>query len=242
MDYLIIEIGLSPLARGTRETGRGRLSTDAVYPRWRGEHLSKLWSFTTTSGLSPLARGTLISNNRSHAVYRFIPAGAGNTPSPSLERDTYSVYPRWRGEHHIGVGLRNLWSGLSPLARGTRLLLSVFQAGARFIPAGAGNTYQAPVAALTGPVYPRWRGEHCVYWLQIPVCIGLSPLARGTRLISFLLLRLQRFIPAGAGNTPGLRTALNAAAVYPRWRGEHNGEVPLTIRYRGLSPLARGTL
>ena len=181
MDYLIIEIGLSPLARGTRETGRGRLSTDAVYPRWRGEHLSKLWSFTTTSGLSPLARGTLISNNRSHAVYRFIPAGAGNTPSPSLERDTYSVYPRWRGEHHIGVGLRNLWS-------------------------------------------------------------GLSPLARGTRLISFLLLRLQRFIPAGAGNTPGLRTALNAAAVYPRWRGEHNGEVPLTIRYRGLSPLARGTL
>ncbi len=30
-------------------------------------------------------------------------------------------------------------------------------------------------------------------------------------------------------------------AVYPRWRGEHNGMTGKAIRQRGLSPLARGT-
>ena len=70
--------GLSPLARGTRMgylhthremrfipagagntfmDGLSRLS-DAVYPRWRGEHIPIILSVTGVVGLSPLARGT----------------------------------------------------------------------------------------------------------------------------------------------------------------------------------------
>ncbi len=51
----------------------------AVYPRWRGEHLSSLFHARTKNGLSPLARGTLSVFMCVVALHRFIPAGAGNT-------------------------------------------------------------------------------------------------------------------------------------------------------------------
>ena len=92
----------------------------------------------------------------------------------------YSVYPRWRGEHHKETILRFVQVGLSPLARGTLLQCQQSFPDCRFIPAGAGNTRrwhrQTPVLS----VYPRWRGEHYRdrFWnLQRG---GLSPLARGT--------------------------------------------------------------
>ena len=101
-----ISRGLSPLARGT--LGHSQAAADqprfipagagntqwlrcipadqSVYPRWRGEHLSGVEMAMLSGGLSPLARGTLISPNRNHKLTRFIPAGAGNTKStPVIE-------------------------------------------------------------------------------------------------------------------------------------------------------------
>ncbi|CCT40523.1 hypothetical protein SA13_0849 [Salmonella enterica subsp. enterica serovar Agona str. 13.E.05] len=71
---------------------------------------------------------------------------------------------------------------------------------------------------------------------------GLSPLARGTLVFICISLPLNRFIPAGAGNTPKPGFALGQLAVYPRWRGEHNKWDDPVVRDAGLSPLARGTL
>ncbi|KMN26717.1 hypothetical protein NI35_0938 [Salmonella enterica subsp. enterica serovar Cerro] len=51
----------------------------AVYPRWRGEHGSGWQKSSQGSGLSPLARGTLILKGGEAVPVRFIPAGAGNT-------------------------------------------------------------------------------------------------------------------------------------------------------------------
>ena len=50
---------------------------------------------------------------------------------------------------------------------------------------------------------------------------GLSPLARGTRLVELRLNVLNRFIPAGAGNTSEKNLVNGLIMVYPRWRGEH---------------------
>ncbi|EBM0644978.1 hypothetical protein DP615_15485 [Salmonella enterica] len=46
------------------------------------------------------------------------------------------------------------------MARGTRLHAKIPVVGARFIPAGAGNTIRAETRCGKIPVYPRWRGEH----------------------------------------------------------------------------------
>ena len=53
---------------------------------------------------------------------------------------------------------------------------------------------------------------------------------------------LARFIPAGAGNTCAGGCTAQCAAVYPRWRGEHNRVQRSITNMAGLSPLARGTL
>ena len=52
---------------------------EAVYPRWRGEHIYRATIHVKISGLSPLARGTLLLYFCRLLYARFIPAGAGNT-------------------------------------------------------------------------------------------------------------------------------------------------------------------
>ncbi len=160
---------------------------------------------------------------------------------PCWMRATPSVYPRWRGEHHICESSSKIASGLSPLARGTHQRLPADCGKIRFIPAGAGNTARWPVSWGFLAVYPRWRGEHPSSLLKSASLAGLSPLARGTpREARYLYSRL-RFIPAGAGNTRDFVRSAEIVAVYPRWRGEHRLPAREAAADHGLSPLARGT-
>ncbi|SVM08954.1 Domain of uncharacterised function (DUF2825) [Klebsiella pneumoniae] len=214
----------------------------AVYPRWRGEHNFCSMSLTPIAGLSPLARGTRNRNREINCRHRFIPAGAGNTRSPSLTPVTPTVYPRWRGEHvAVDLGLDS-GAGLSPLARGTLGFNSRNCGGLRFIPAGAGNTTAFPVRHSFLPVYPRWRGEHGRGQMLTGRPTGLSPLARGTHEQVLIGKEQERFIPAGAGNTPMRSMSKVSTTVYPRWRGEHFCGRAVQRLPSGLSPLARGTL
>ena len=114
-----VQVGLSPLARGTLlqcqqsfpdcrfiPAGAGNtieivfgIYSEAVYPRWRGEHLTINTRFKINFGLSPLARGTPPPVRLTPAQRRFIPAGAGNTRASTSSGIMIPVYPRWRGEH-----------------------------------------------------------------------------------------------------------------------------------------------
>ncbi len=157
---------------------------------------------------------------------RFIPAGAGNTILFATSPAMPTVYPRWRGEHLVMVETNGPGSGLSPLARGTLAFRKKPTSPSpaigpvyprwrgehaenyisecyrkRFIPAGAGNTLNTIRPPLKSTVYPRWRGEHDEFRGPVFVKIGLSPLARGTRVEGLYIVVFRRFIPAGAGNT-----------------------------------------
>ncbi len=70
---------------------------------------------------------------------------------------------------------------------------------------------------------------------------GLSPLARGTPKLRIRLVGHRRFIPAGAGNSPCAVFKFIGFPVYPRWRGELEGQKGDALARAGLSPLARGT-
>ena len=194
-------LGLSPLARGTHTPLSNSCDLPTVYPRWRGEHIDPEQQYAQTDGLSPLARGTLLCRFHITGLPRFIPAGAGNTYIRAKNNATATVYPRWRGEHSTATPVANGARGLSPLARGTRRDYSKEDAGDRFIPAGAGNTFK--------------------YVYLLIAISGLSPLARGTPALFAALSLVARFIPAGAGNTRTRRSSSRKNAVYPRWRGEH---------------------
>ena len=135
----LIRIGLSPLARGTlftvrRRKGRFRFipagagnssglspqcRSRSVYPRWRGELVRRSSWDGCIIGLSPLARGTLITEPCQTVSSRFIPAGAGNSHARRGRLQPTSVYPRWRGELAINAQIDTEAPGLSPLARGT---------------------------------------------------------------------------------------------------------------------------
>ncbi|APT78814.1 CRISPR associated protein [Salmonella enterica subsp. enterica serovar Cerro] len=214
-------VGLSPLARGTHDpdvkekafrrfipAGAGNThyqrpsrTRRPVYPRWRGEHNGRDTAPREANGLSPLARGTLSQIIPAIPSIRFIPAGAGNTFADKSNYNSMAVYPRWRGEHSEGGDLRNGVAGLSPLARGTRVVIPAYQAVLRFIPAGAGNTDLSMLLIGLTPVYPRWRGEHMKKMTIGERIRGLSPLARGTLHLANFKPHFIRFIPAGAGNT-----------------------------------------
>ena len=152
-------------------------------------------------GLSPLARGTQPVRWVLGSSKRFIPAGAGNTRQGYSTRSKRSVYPRWRGEHHSEHWQNHPDSGLPPLTRGTRRLVSCNSWIIWFIPAGAGNSYQLDNDGKELSVYPRWRGELSDIWLDARGIYGLSPLARGTLIAGGSFDCLTRFIPASAGNS-----------------------------------------
>ena len=136
------------------------------------------------NGLSPLARGTRLNGNRHGLSWRFIPAGAGNSPA-SLEYPLYiPVYPRWRGELAVDFAGVVSAGGLSPLARGTLHKNQREELCSRFIPAGAGNSGTGPALTGGGSVYPRWRGELRSGEQHNNSVPGLSPLARGTQFIN----------------------------------------------------------
>ena len=141
-------IPVHPRWRGEQCGCAERGPTEYGSSRWRGEQASGLMSLRGSIGSSPLARGT--GDRGAHALVdahgRFIPAGAGNSPSQILDA---FLLPK---------------VGSSPLARGTGYSLPVLSGlqVARFIPAGAGNSStdglpgilhfgSSPLARGTGP-------------------------------------------------------------------------------------------
>ena len=110
-----------PAGAGNTALRAGKSSTHSVYPRWRGEHKTVRRVAQQIIGLSPLARGTLHYTAIAKISRRFIPAGAGNTLPLKPKLTPGPVYPRWRGEHIKKRLILALVSGLSPLARGTRV-------------------------------------------------------------------------------------------------------------------------
>ena len=253
--------GSSPQARGTHlrrwsqtETGRfipaGAGNTAytvdtriavSVHPRRRGEHQPSGGAVLWYRGSSPQARGTRRYASAGRSRRRFIPAGAGNTGPGYRAGRQGSVHPRRRGEHRVMDGLDIQAIGSSPQARGTPSTTPATRATRRFIPAGAGNTLLVRQGVHTTAVHPRRRGEHDVTCPRTTALNGSSPQARGTPTYTQSAPDLNRFIPAGAGNTSGNVDIACDVSVHPRRRGEH-GVIDLPLQpVIGSSPQARGT-
>ena len=145
------------------------------------------------------------------------------------------------GEHSTHQGERSGSGGSSPRVRGTRYNFNHARAQIRFIPACAGNTITEPFPMRMFPVHPRVCGEHAKAILKDYEGAGSSPRVRGTPDCSRRRVKLQRFIPACAGNTQPHHGSDQKAPVHPRVCGEHAFACVRYMGESGSSPRVRGT-
>ncbi len=254
--------GLSPLARGNlrrrhaRQPHRRPIPARAgqpipcpasprcgwAYPRSRGATGVAQAVVDFAEGLSPLARGNLRRRHARQPHRRPIPARAGQ-PSISPSRPAFArAYPRSRGATFLWpAATRALW-GLSPLARGNHRRPEPPPVGHGPIPARAGQPRSIRSPRPEYGAYPRSRGATSVRARPESFALGLSPLARGNRLVARQGHPGAGPIPARAGQPYDAACHRTDHGAYPRSRGATFSRMPRRSAACGLSPLARGNL
>jgi len=213
-----------------------------VYPRVRGGTTGTTTHSAIECGLSPRARGNLANGYGAIASQRSIPACAGEPHQWAPERYRHRVYPRVRGGTSSGIIYMRDRSGLSPRARGNRLLQPRDIGKQGSIPACAGEPLATRTCRRRARVYPRVRGGTACAAGRYRWRPGLSPRARGNPAIIFAACLRFRSIPACAGEPESREPAFRRCAVYPRVRGGTRCRRMQPSRDWGLSPRARGNL
>ena len=97
----VLDLGSSPLARGTPEGGHPERGAERFIPARAGNTRTTPRLTRIDAGSSPLARGTPITEKGVVLLVRFIPARAGNTSWSGIASCAASVHPRSRGEHSL---------------------------------------------------------------------------------------------------------------------------------------------
>ena len=111
----------------------------------------------------------------------------------------------------------------------------------RIIPACAGNTEAAVDDEIVSRDHPRVCGEHAEHDPIVSAVRGSSPRVRGTRQARQKPDRPAGIIPACAGNTGQIMTAIGSVGDHPRVCGEHPVQRRRKHHQRGSSPRVRGT-
>ena len=126
--------------------------------------------------------------------------------------------------------------------RGAPLDPCLLQDGAGIIPARAGSTMHKRFRCIPNKDHPRSCGEHGVGDGIEPCIPGSSPLVRGARTFCHLCTCQGRIIPARAGSTATVGTAVVPIEDHPRSCGEHPRVGIPRGKRPGSSPLVRGAL
>ena len=170
-----------PAWAGNTAPGSSPSSRPSGHPRVGGEHYSGTDINDSDAGSSPRGRGTLCTVHLNKAEARVIPAWAGNTPRcPFSISSPAGSSPRGRGTHGRPHARRRPW---------------------RVIPAWAGNTVAPSRRGTASSGHPRVGGEHSSCAPSYTSSSGSSPRGRGTLIRPGNSCRVQRVIPAWAGNT-----------------------------------------
>ncbi len=173
----------------------------SVHPRACGDQENVCIDGKSGIGSSPRLRGTDVHVLPWPALWRFIPALAGNRDFQPLSSECLPVHPRACGEQVECRENVTFPSGSSPRLRGTDFGQMYFMANIRFIPALAGNRRSLILRQTTAAVHPRACGEQPHIHYPHDTVFGSSPRLRGT-VSEFVHFRtFYRFIPALAGNS-----------------------------------------
>ena len=131
----------------------------AVHPRLRGELFFLFPTSHSSSGSSPLTRGTPAKQLAAQNQSRFIPAYAGNSHGILPLSFFISVHPRLRGELAMSSVSAFFTNGSSPLTRGTLHVKVKITLEPRFIPAYAGNSSASEARNSDHRFIPAYAGN-----------------------------------------------------------------------------------
>ena len=140
MILLALWLRFIPAGAGNRRRASCRDSTvEWFIPAGAGNSDIKDRWLLKKHGSSPRVRGTVSRLPPESLRGRFIPAGAGNRPTPKGSRLKQEVHPRGCGEQGQTCAAWQSAYGSSPRVRGTVHFGITIRSTNRFIPAGAGN-------------------------------------------------------------------------------------------------------
>jgi hypothetical protein len=191
-------------------------------------------------GSSPRVRGIPREPEAEVLSPRFIPAGAGNTAPPACRSNTRRFIPAGAGNtdqlrqgRHLQLVHPRGCGEYSPSSRDTEGLTTVH-------PRGCGE-YRIALGWRTrgSGSSPRVRGIRHVHLLP-DALLGSSPRVRGIRAHNPASDSVNRFIPAGAGNTASRSGPEANTSVHPRGCGEYSLGGPPGGSSAGSSPRVRG--
>ena len=198
--------------RGWIPAGAGETRTAAppgrrrrVDPRGCGGDITDALLPVLARGGSPRVRGR---RRDPPGVWRragWIPAGAGETADPEPSAALRGVDPRGCGGDGRRGRRRRATTGGSPRVRGRQFDRAYPQQGRGWIPAGAGETLAAANSQRNARVDPRGCGGDCVEMSALLAYEGGSPRVRGRPRADDPGHLRRGWIPAGAGETLGLR-------------------------------------
>ena len=192
------------------------------------------------TGLSPRVRGNRRVGGGLYELVGSIPACAGEPSCSSSSCPSRGVYPRVCGGTG-GIFCRVAGSaGLSPRVRGNHERSYHFRRYARSIPACAGEPGFASIAAMNSKVYPRVCGGTRMNACWTRITYGLSPRVRGNLAGAQANGRIERSIPACAGEPNLSFDELGREPVYPRVCGGTTIDTTSALPATGLSPRVRG--
>ena len=217
-------------------SARGR-----VHPRSRGAAAAVKTTSASTSGPSPLTRGSRGDFGGSTEDRGSIPAHAGQPAPRASGRPGEAVHPRSRGAADDSARVGFPIVGPSPLTRGSPLQDSQHGDCVRSIPAHAGQPSPPPPSAARARVHPRSRGAAGSAVTLATGETGPSPLTRGSLVWAGPARKLRGSIPAHAGQPGSESGATSSEGVHPRSRGAAEAKAASGMAAMGPSPLTRGS-
>ena len=230
-----------PACAGNRPSPAPDITNETVHPRVCGEQQVFFYGAPSQTGSSPRVRGTVRRHVARKTARRFIPACAGNRRRARRIPPSSSVHPRVCGEQKQLTRSATHGIGSSPRVRGTARLVVAAPGRSRFIPACAGNRPHHAPPDPAAPVHPRVCGEQGSVVGKFAVAAGSSPRVRGTGPQFAHRVRIDRFIPACAGNRQSANRPRAPMTVHPRVCGEQGGPTDAAPLLPGSSPRVRGT-